>query len=155
GLAAHIDDARPLLQQALGVRKRGLGRIMLAAVGEGVGRDVEDAHHNGHPRIELIACAAPDHRAAPPFSPSRPSSPGEGFPAGTTGAPVGGGGTSASAPSAAFRYGPFGSWSPGSTGSSFQLGSANCSSRARAEASSASLRAIISSSCLRFSSHSL
>ncbi|MCY1508423.1 hypothetical protein D9M68_427310 [compost metagenome] len=43
--AADVEDVGTLLQQLLAVLQRRLGRRVRAAVGEGIGRDVDDAHH--------------------------------------------------------------------------------------------------------------
>ncbi len=44
-LAAHVEDHRAFGQHRLGVRERGVEAGKAPAVGERVGRDVENAHH--------------------------------------------------------------------------------------------------------------
>ena len=46
-LAAHVDDGGALVPKASGVRDRLVGRRVAPAVGERVGRDVDDAQHAG------------------------------------------------------------------------------------------------------------
>jgi hypothetical protein len=47
GLAAEIEEVRAFVEHAEGLIDRGLGGKEMAAVGEGVGGDVEDAHDAG------------------------------------------------------------------------------------------------------------
>jgi len=44
GLAADVDDGRPLAGEGQPARDGGVGVVELAAIGEGVGRHVEHAH---------------------------------------------------------------------------------------------------------------
>ena len=65
GLAAHVDDLRTLLNHALRVRNRSVVRVVLSPVGERIGRDIQDAHHDGHLDVEAIRGTLPIHVCAP------------------------------------------------------------------------------------------
>ena len=53
GFAADVDDRGALLDHAPRVRERRGGREEPAAVGEGIGRDVEHAHDHGRARSSV------------------------------------------------------------------------------------------------------
>ena len=44
----------PFVEHALGVRDRRIERVVRSPVGEGVGGHVENAHQNGHSRVEFV-----------------------------------------------------------------------------------------------------
>ena len=62
GLATHVDYRSAFLDHAVRMRDSGLNRVVLAAIGEGIGRNVEDAHHRGHPLVEFKRGTMPGHR---------------------------------------------------------------------------------------------
>eukprot|EP01137_Pigoraptor_chileana_P023133 Opistho-2@88954 len=62
-LATDIEDVGPLLHQRPAMRDGAARRAVLASVGEGVGRDVDDAHHTRAAQIDLEAGGLPVHGA--------------------------------------------------------------------------------------------
>jgi hypothetical protein len=58
--AADIEDVGALLEQLLAVLQRSPGGRMRAAIGEGIGRDVDDAHHARLCKVDFEARGLPD-----------------------------------------------------------------------------------------------